>query len=144
MIAFIDLHRAVYGVEPICRVLPIASSTYHEYVTRRAKPDRRPARVQRNDRLRAEIRRVWEENFQVYGIRKIWRQLCRKGIPIARCTMARLMQEMGLSGAIRGKVVRTTVSSPAAPCPRDKVNRQFHAPRPNALFPRATVDRDTS
>ncbi len=134
MIAFIDAHREVYGVEPICRTLPIAPSTYHEHVSRRTRPERLPPRVQRDARLRAEIRRVWEENFQVYGVRKVWRQLRREGIEIARCTTARLMKQMGLAGTIRGKPVKTTVSNPAAPCPRDKVNRQFRASRPNALW----------
>ncbi len=134
MIAFIDAHRHVHGVEPICRVLPIAPSTYHERVARRADPDRLPPRARRDARLRAEIRRVWEENFQVYGVRKVWRQLRREGSTIARCTTARLMRQIGLLGAIRGKTVTTTISNPAAPCSRDKVNRQFQAPRPNALW----------
>jgi putative transposase len=134
MIAFIDAHREVYGVEPICRMLPIAPSTYHEHTARRADPDRLPPRAKRDADLCPEVRRVWEENFQVYGVRKVWRQLRREGIEIARCTTARLMKQMGLAGVIRGKPVKTTVSNPAAPCPRDKVNRQFRAPRPNMLW----------
>jgi putative transposase len=134
MIAFLDDHREGYGVEPICRVLPIAPSTYHKHLARRRDPARLPARARRDGFLRGEIRRVWEENFRVYGVRKVWRQLGREGIAAARCTVARLMRQMGLSGAIRGKAVKTTVSNPAAPCPRDKVNRQFQAPRPNALW----------
>jgi len=134
MIAFIDAHRAAYGVEPICRVLPIAPSTYHEHAARRADSARLPPRAQRDARLRTEIRRVWEENFRVYGVRKAWRQLRREEIEIARCTTARLMKRMGLVGAVRGRAVKTTTSNPAAPCPRDKVNRQFQAPRPNALW----------
>jgi putative transposase len=134
MIAFIDAHREVYGVEPICRVLPIAPSTYYEHAARRADSERLPRRAQRDVRLQAEIRRVWEENFRVYGVRKVWRQVRREGIEIARCTTARLMRQMGLCGAIRGKAVKTTISNPAVPCPRDKVNRQFQAPRPNALW----------
>ena len=134
MIAFIDAHREVHGVEPICRVLPVAPSTYHEHVARRADPDRLPSRAKRDARLRQEIRRVWEENFRVYGVRKVWRQLRREGIEIARCTTARLMRQMGLEGAIRGKTVKTTVSNPAVPCPRDKVMRQFRASRPNLLW----------
>ncbi len=134
MIAFIDAQRDVYGVEPICRVLPIAPSTYHVRAARRVNPGKLPARARREVALRSEIRRVWEENFQVYGVHKVWRQLRREGIAVARCTTARLMRQMGLSGAIRGKAVRTTITSPAAPCPHDKVNRQFHAPRPNALW----------
>lgn len=134
MIAFIDAHREVYGVEPICRMLPIAPSTYHEHAARRTDPNRLPPRARRDARLRPEIRRVWEENFQVYGVRKVWRQLRREGIEIARCTTARLMKQMELAGVIRGKPMKTTVSNPAAPCPRDKVNRQFYASRPNALW----------
>ncbi len=134
MIAFIDVHREVHGVEPICRVLPIAPSTYHEHVARRRDRARLPARARRDGFLGSEIRRVWEENFRVYGVRKVWRQLRREGIVVARCTTARLMRQMGLSGAIRGTAVKTTVGNPAAPCPRDKVNRQFQAPRPNALW----------
>jgi transposase InsO family protein len=134
MIAFIDDHRGVYGVEPICRVLPIAPSTYHAHAARRADPDTAPARTRRDVVLRRYIRRVWEENFRVYGVRKVWRQLGREGIEVARCTVARLMREMGLKGIVRGKPVKTTVSDRAAPCPLDRVNRQFQAPRPNALW----------
>jgi transposase InsO family protein len=134
MIAFIDDHREAYGVEPICRVLPIAPSRYHAHVARRRDPARRPARARRDDVLRAAIHRVWEENFRVYGVRKVWRQLGREGIVVARCTVARLMRAMGLQGAVRGKPVRTTISDKAAPCPRDRVNRQFQASRPNALW----------
>jgi transposase InsO family protein len=101
MIAFIDDHRPIYGVEPICRVLPIAPSTYREQAARRRNPARLPARARRDAVLRTEIRRVWEENFRVYGVRKVWRQLCREGIAVARCTTARLMRQMGLSGVVR-------------------------------------------
>lgn len=134
MIAFIDDHREVYGVEPICKVLPIALSSYREHVARQRDPARLPPRTPRDGFLQAEIRRVWEENFRVYGVRKVWRQLHREGIVAARCTVARLMRQMGLSGAIRGKAVKTTLSHPAEPCPRDRVNRQFQASRPNALW----------
>ena len=134
MIAFIDEHRAVYGVEPICRVLPIAPSTYHAHAARRADPKRLPARARRDAALMIEIRRVYEANFCVYGVRKVWRQLGREGIAVARCTVARLMRAMGLQGAVRGKPVRTTISDKAAPCPLDRVNRQFQAPRPNVLW----------
>jgi putative transposase len=120
MIAFIDKHRVIHGVEPICRVLPIAPSTYYEHAGRRWDPTRLPARARRDELLRSEIRRVWEGNFRVYGVRKVWRQLRREGIAVARCTTARLMRQMGLSGAIRGKAVKTTLSNPAAPCQRDK------------------------
>ena len=134
MIAFIDEHRARHGVEPICRVLPIAPSTYHAHAARRADPGKLPARAQRDITLTAEIRRVYEENFRVYGIRKVWRQLLREGTAVARCTVARLMRTMGLQGVVRGKTVRTTISNAATPCPLDRVNRQFKAPRPNALW----------
>jgi transposase InsO family protein len=134
MIAFIDEHRARHGVEPICRVLPIARSTYHTHAARRADPGKLPARARRDITLRTEIRRVYEENFRVYGVRKVWRQLLREGIAVARCTVARLMRAMGLQGVVRGKRVRTTTSNAAAPCPLDRVNRQFKAPRPNALW----------
>ena len=134
MIAFIDDHREVYGVEPICRVLPIAPSTYHEHLARRRNPDRAPARVRRDAILRGKIRRVFDDNFRVYGVRKVWRQLQREGESAARCTVSRLMRDIGLQGAVRGKRVKTTVSDSSAPCPLDKVNRRFQAPRPNALW----------
>ena len=131
---FIDEHREVHGVEPICRVLPIAPSTYRVHAARLCDPSRRSARAKRDADLRPEIQRVWEENFKVYGVRKLWRQLNREGIEVAKCTVARLMSEMGLAGAVRGKPVKTTTSNPATPCPEDRVNRQFNAPRPNALW----------
>jgi putative transposase len=134
MIAFIDDHREAYGVEPICRVLPIAPSTYHEHASKRRDPARRSERAKRDERLKGEIQRVFEENFRVYGVRKVWRQLGREGIAVARCTVARLMRAMGLQGAVRGKPVRTTRSDTAVPCPLDRVNRHFQAPRPNALW----------
>jgi putative transposase len=134
MIAFIDDHRAAYGVEPICRVLPIAPSTYHAHVAKRADPTRLSARARRDDALMLEVRRVFEENFGVYGVRKVWRQLKREGHDVARCTVARLMRTLGLQGVIRGKPIRTTISDKAAPCPLDHVNRQFQAARPNALW----------
>jgi len=134
MIAFIDAHRDAYGVEPICKVLPIAPSTYHAHAARRANPERLSRRAQRDAVLKAEIRRVFDENFRVYGVRKLWRQLGREGIAVARCTVARLMRAMGLQGAVRGKPVRTTRSDKAVPCPLDRVNRHFQAPRPNALW----------
>jgi len=134
MIAFIDEHRGEYGVEPICRVLPIAPSTFHEHVAQRANPSRLPARAQRDAELQVEIKRVFEENLRVYGVRKVWHQLRREGVPVARCTVARLMRDMGLAGVIRGKPVRTTVSDRAAPCPLDRVNRQFRVPAPNMLW----------
>jgi glycosyltransferase involved in cell wall biosynthesis len=134
MIAFIDDHRQAYRVEPICRVLPIAPSTYHAHAGKRADPSRLPERVRRDADLKVEIRGVFEENFRVYGVRKVWRQLRREGFSVARCTVARLMRNMGLRGAIRGKPLRTTVSDKAAPCPLDHVNRQFQAPAPDRLW----------
>ncbi len=134
MIAFIDEHRAVHGVEPICRVLPIAPSTYHAHMARRADPAKVPPRARRDAELSREIRRVFEDNFGVYGVRKVWRQLGREGIEVARCTVARLMGEMGLQGIVRGRTKRTTNSNKAAPCPLDRVNRDFKVSRPNALW----------
>jgi putative transposase len=134
MIAFIDEHRAVHGVEPICKVLPIAPSTYHDHIAKRADPERLSARAKRDLMLKPEIERVFTENFEVYGARKVWRQLNRESIPVARCTVERLMSELGLQGVIRGKRIRTTVQDKAAPCPLDHVNRVFHAPAPNMLW----------
>jgi len=134
MIAFIDDHRGEHGVEPICAVLPIAPSTYHSHSARRADPSLLPRRATRDAGLMPLIARVFEENFEVYGVRKVWRQLQREGQEVARCTIERLMQSMGLQGVIRGKPVKTTISDKAAPCPLDHVNRQFQAPRPNALW----------
>jgi hypothetical protein len=108
MIAFIDDYRGVHGVEPICKVLPIAPSTYWADVAKRADPSRLSARARRDAALKIEVRRVFEENFGVYGVRKVWRQLKREGFDVARCTVERLMQSMGLQGVIRGKPVRTT------------------------------------
>ena len=134
MISFIDEHRAVLGVEPICRLLPIAPSTYYEVIAKRTDLDRLSARARRDMAMKVEIRRVFNENFQVYGVRKVWRQLQREGFDIARCTVARLMRMMGLQGIIRGKPVKTTVSDKGAPCPLDRVNHQFKAPAPNRLW----------
>ena len=134
MIAFIDAHRATYGVEPICRVLPIAPSTYHADAAKRGDPGKLSARARRDAALRADIRRVWEANFQVYGVRKIWQQLQREAVAVPRCQVARLMKQMGLAGAVRGKTVKTTRSDRAVPCLLDRVNRQFQAPAPNTLW----------
>ncbi len=134
MIAFVDDHRDVYGVEPICKVLPIAPSTYHERQAQRRDPARLSARARRDLDLKPQIARVFAENFAVYGVRKVWRQMRREEISLARCTVERLMRQMGLRGVIRGKPVRTTISDKAAPCPRDHVNRQFHAPAPDRLW----------
>ncbi|WP_156948677.1 IS3 family transposase [Bradyrhizobium sp. WSM1417] len=134
MIAFIDDHRGAHGVEPICKVLPIAPSTYHAHVAKRRDPAKLSARGRQDARLKIEVRRVFDENFRVYGVRKVWRQLKREGFDVARCTVSRLMRDMGLQGVIRGKPVKTTSSDKAAPCPLDHVNRQFKAPRPNVLW----------
>jgi putative transposase len=134
MIRFVDAYRDDHGVEPICRVLAIAPSTYHAHVHRRTNPEAASARVRRDIVLSGEVQRVFNKNFQVYGVRKVWRQLLREGHPVARCTVARLMQKMGLQGVIRGRRVRTTISDKAAVCPLDHVNRQFKASRPNVLW----------
>jgi len=135
MVAFIDAYRSEYGVEPICEVLPIAPSTYYWHKARETDPSLRSARVQREDRLRPEISRVWRENFQVYGAKKVWKQLNREGMPVARCTVARLMREIGLRGAVRGRAFKTTtVAGEQADRPMDLVERDFRACRPNELW----------
>jgi putative transposase len=134
MIGFIDENRGTHGVEPICRILPIAPSTYHAHAAQRRDPGKLSARAKRDAELCDEIQRVYAENFSVYGARKVWRQLRREGESVARCTVERLMKRLGLQGAVRGKPVKTTVSDKKTPCPQDKVNRQFHAQRPNALW----------
>jgi putative transposase len=135
MVAFIDQHKEVYGVEPMCSVLPIAPATYYEHVRRKRQPERRPARQKRDDELRNEIGRVYEENQLVYGATKVWKQLRREAIPAARCTVERLMAKMGLRGAIRGRAFKvTTVANDAQPRPLDRVGRQFVAERPNQLW----------
>src|SRR5215471_225721 len=110
MIAFIDTHRGEYGVESICAQLPIAPSTYYEHKAREANPTRVPARTRRDRELKVDIRRVWDENFQVYGVRKVWRQLNREDIAAARCTVERLMRDLGLHGAVRGRKFKTTIA----------------------------------
>jgi transposase InsO family protein len=134
MIAFIDAHREVYGVEPICRMLQIAPSTYYAHAAVRANPAKASARVQQDLALMEQIRRVYDANFGVYGARKLWRQLGREGVVVARCTVERLMRRLDLGGAVRGKETRTTIADKATPCPADKVNRQFRAPRPTVLW----------
>ncbi len=134
MKAFIDKHRDVHGVEPICRVMQIAPSTYWLHAARRAQPALRPARAQRDDTLIEHIERMWRDNMQVYGARKVWRQLQREGITVARCTVERLMRRQDLRGVVRGKVVRTTVADTTGSLPSDKVKRQFRAERPNQLW----------
>jgi transposase InsO family protein len=134
MIAFIDDQRGVHGVEPICKVLPIAPSTYHDHAAKRADPEKLSMRARQDMALKPEIARVFAENFEVYGVRKVWRQMQREGFTIARCTVERLMQSMELQGVIRGKPVKTTIQDKAVPCPLDHVNRQFKAPAPNVLW----------
>jgi len=134
MISFIDDHRNVHGVEPICRVLPIAPSTYYHHLACRADPAKGSARQRRDAVLRPEIQRVWNDNYKVYGVCKVWHQLKREGFDLARCTVARLMAQIGLRGAVRGKILKTTISDSSVPCPRDKVNRQFRAAAPNVLW----------
>jgi transposase InsO family protein len=134
MIAFIDETRGVHVVEPICKVLPIAPSTYFDHQAKRADPGLLSARAKRDALLLAEIKRVHQAHFGVYGVRKLWRQLGREGFSVARCTVARLMRANGIAGAVRGEPLRTTFSDKAAPCPRDHVNRQFQAAAPNRLW----------
>jgi putative transposase len=135
MVAFIDDHRKTYGVEPICRVLPIAPSTYFRVKAERRDPTKRSARAQRDAVLRAIIRRIWTEHHQVYGPRKVWRQMGRENLRAARCRVRRLMREMGLAGAVRGRAwTTTTQSQPEADRPRDLVDRHFTATRPNQLW----------
>jgi putative transposase len=134
MISFIDDQRIVYGVESICRVLPIAPSTYYARLALRADPEKASPRCRRDIELKPKIQKVWDDNWKVYGVRKTWRQLHREGVAVARCTVARLMASMGLRGIIRGKGIKTTFSDTSIPCPRDKVNRQFRAPAPNILW----------
>ena len=135
MVSFVEDHRGGYGVEPICAVLPIAPSTYYEHKAREADPSRLPPRARRDAVLREEIRLVWGENQGVYGVRKVWRQLKREGVAVARCTVERLMGDMGLSGAVRGKAFRkTTIADESRARPADLVNRDFAAARPNQLW----------
>jgi transposase InsO family protein len=134
MVAFIEAHRDAHGVEPICAQLPIAPSTYYEHKAREADPTRLPRRAKRDATLRGEIQRVWDDNFCVYGARKVWRQLRREKITVARCTVERLMRAMGLAGAIRGRKPKTTIPDDTVARPTDLVNRTFTAIRPNALW----------
>jgi transposase InsO family protein len=135
MIAFIDDHREQFGVEPICGVLPIAPSTYFRHKLAQRDPTRRSARAQHDQVLRAIIRRIWTENRQVYGPRKVWKQMGRENLRAARCRVRRLMREMGLAGAVRGRAWTTTTQpSPDADRPRDLVDRNFTATRPNQLW----------
>ena len=134
MVQFIHDHRDAYGVEPICAVVPIAPSTYHRHRARQIDPTRRSRRAQRDEALRDDIQRVWDEHYQVYGPRKVWQQLRREGIRAARCTVRRLMRTMGLTGAVRGRAWITTTRPAEAARPADLVDRQFTASRPNQLW----------
>ncbi|HGD9029287.1 TPA: IS3 family transposase, partial [Escherichia coli] len=129
----LDKLRKLYGVGPVCSELHIAPSTYYHCQQQRHHPDKRSARAQRDGWLKKEIQRVYDENHKVYGVRKVWRQLLREGIRVARCTVARLMAVMGLAGVLRGKKVRTTISRKAVAA-GDRVNRQFVAERPDQLW----------
>lgn len=134
MVAFIDAHREAYGVEPICAQLPIAPSTYYLVKARERDPSCRPARAQRDAVLRPEIGRVWRANHEVYGVQKVWKQLQREQIAVARCTVARLMRDLGLRGVVRGRRARTTVPDVGVERPQDLVQRNFTATRPNQLW----------
>jgi transposase InsO family protein len=134
MVAFIDQHRARYGVESICAQLPIAPSQDYEHKAREAMPERLPPRLCRDRELLPEIHRVHTENFGVYGARKVWRQLGREGQVVARCTVERLMRAQGLRGIVRGRRCRTTIADDSAARPLDRFNRQFQASRPNQLW----------
>jgi putative transposase len=134
MISFIDEHRSDFGVESICKQLPIAPSTYYEHKARNDNPERVPARERRDAELREEIKRVWKQSGRRYGARKVWRQLLREGFDVARCTVERLMRAEGLQGVSRGSRKRTTIADEAADRPADLVNRNFTASRPNSLW----------
>ena len=134
MIAFIEDHRSVYGVEPICIMLPIAPASNYARLSWRVGPDKASLRQQRDATLRHKIQKVWDDHWQVYRVRKAWRQLCREGEAVARCTIARLMAGRGQRGAVRGKPIRTTIPDTSEPCPHDKVHRQFRASAPNMLW----------
>ena len=134
MNAYIDQHRDAYGVEPICKVLQVAPSAYRRHAARQRNPELCSARAKRDERLMPHIERVWQANMQVYGAQKVWKQMNREDIAVARCTVERLMRRLGLEGVRRGKTVRTTTPDTSAPCPLDRVNRQFQADRPNQLW----------
>ena len=131
---FIDEHRKQFGVEPLCKILQVAPSAYHRHAARLRNPGLRSERAKRDEAVSVEITRVWNANRAVYGANKVWRQMHRENLPVARCTVERLMRDMGLQGVVRGKKVRTTLPDPALPNPRDLVNRAFKAERPNQLW----------
>jgi putative transposase len=132
--AFVDEHRERFGVEPICKVLQVAPSGYRRHAARQRDPALLCARAKRDAALAPQVQRVWNGNMRVYGADKVWKQLHREGTPVARCTVERLMRCLGLRGTLRGKAVRTTIADAKAPCPLDRVNRQFKAERPNQLW----------
>ena len=134
MVAFIDEHRDLYGVESSCSVLPIAPSTYYEREARRKNPELLPARAKRDAELRPQIDRVWHENEEVYGVKKTWKQMKREGFDVARCTVARLMRDLSLRGVVNGKTIKTTIPDTSASRPADLVDRDFTASRPNELW----------
>jgi len=134
MVRYIDEHKDRFGIEPICAVLPIAPSTYYEQKAREHDPERRPARAIRDEALKPQIQRVFDENFRVYGAHKVWKQLEREGRAVARCTVERLMRSLGLRGVVRGKKFKTTIPDELADRRRDRVNRAFTVSRPNALW----------
>jgi putative transposase len=135
MIAFIDENRDAYGVEPICETIEIAPATYYEHKRQEREPDRRPVRAKRDEALRPEIQRVFDDNFKVYGVRKVWIQLKREGFVVAKCTVRRLMRQMGLQGATRGKAFTvTTIPDELLARPQDLVERDFTADAPNRLW----------
>lgn len=134
MNAYIDQHRDIYGVEPICNVLQVAPSAYRRHAARQRNPELRSARAKRDEQLMPDIKRVWQANLQVYGADKVWKQMNRENVVVARCTVERLMGRLGLRGVRRGKTVRTTVPDASVACPLDRVNRQFKAARPNQLW----------
>jgi putative transposase len=134
VMSFIDAHSEDLGIEPICRELAIAPSSSHEHTTRLADPGRRPARGSRDNELREAIKRVHDASYGLYGTRKVWHELLREGVAVAKGTVGRLMRAMGLAGMRRGKKRVTTISNPKAPCPLDKVNCEFRVSRPNALW----------
>ena len=134
MRSFIDQHRERFGVEPICKCLRVAPSAYWRHVARQRNPSLRNARARRDEFLIPHSQQVWQTNFQVYGADKVWRQLPREGIEVARCTVERLMRRLGWRGVMRGKVIRPTYGDAQTPCPLDRVNRIFKADRPNQLW----------
>jgi len=133
MIRFIEDYRADHWVEPICSVLPIALSMFYDHIAKRGDPNLLSDRAKRDEEMKPQIERVFEENLSVYGVRKVWHQMRREGSDIARCTVARLMKDIEIEGVVCGKKPKTTIPDNALPCPLDMVNRQFRAPAPNVL-----------